>query len=113
MLKALPQDFVAPILLFSLNPASSELFTNGLLYSHVSLESRRTIFNSSDEPTHLGSPHTTHTRTSLLHRSVLVDAVDVALVQVDEKHQVVPEDRQPVHGGHFDDEGEQICTPTA
>lgn len=42
-------------------------------------------------------------------RAVLVYAVDPALVEVDQEYCIVPKHRQPVHGRHLDDEGEQIC----
>eukprot|EP00601_Ochromonadales_sp_CCMP2298_P012965 CAMPEP_0173268868 /NCGR_PEP_ID=MMETSP1142-20121109/30556_1 /TAXON_ID=483371 /ORGANISM="non described non described, Strain CCMP2298" /LENGTH=67 /DNA_ID=CAMNT_0014205139 /DNA_START=240 /DNA_END=443 /DNA_ORIENTATION=- len=45
---------------------------------------------------------------SLLLGPGAVYTVCVALVEVHEEDQVVPEHGEAVHGGHLDDEGEQI-----
>ncbi len=44
----------------------------------------------------------------LLDRSAFIDSVDVSLVQIDEKHQVISEHTQSVHSGHLDDECKQV-----
>ena len=45
---------------------------------------------------------------AVLIGALLVDAVDVALVQVDEEDDIVTQAREPVRHGHLDDEREEV-----
>ena len=43
-----------------------------------------------------------------LRGSGFINTIDPSLIDVNNKNDVVPEYRNAVHGGHFDDEGEKV-----